>query len=191
MIRRRKKVLLEKYLINHCAPTLASIKTANLFCCTVKSETELKNQLKELNIQFYKKGLFLMVLRRRGNKALIYVYRRSYLQMDLQKDGVAQLLSEYGYQNTNVGYALNRLKLRLKENESFPHEIGLFLGYPLGDVIGFIRNEGKNCKCTGCWKVYCNECEAMKQFAQFQKCKEIYTQLWNNGKTVWQLTVAA
>ena len=111
--------------------------------------------------------------------------------MDLQKDGVAQFLSEYGYQNTNLGYALNRLKLRLKENESFPHEIGIFLGYPLGDVIGFILNEGKNCKCSGCWKVYCNEYETMKLFAQFQKCREIYTHLWNNGKTVWQLTVAA
>lgn len=183
--------MLEEYLINHCAPTLASIKTANLFCCTVTSETEFKNQLKSLNIQFYKKGLFLMVLRRRENKALIYVCRRSHLQTDLQKDGVAQFLSEYGYQNINLGYALNRLKLRLKENESFPHEIGIFLGYPLGDVIGFIRNEGKNCKCTGCWKVYCNECETMKLFAQFQKCREIYTRLWNKGKTVWQLTVAA
>ena len=36
----------------------------------------------------------------------------------------------------------------------FPHEIGIFLGYPLADVAGFIRNKGRNCKCIGTWKVY-------------------------------------
>ena len=80
---------------------------------------------------------------------------------------------------------------RLGEGDSFPHEIGIFLGYPLGDVMGFIQNAGKNCKCSGCWKVYCDECEARRLFAQFQKCREIYARLWNQGRSVWQLTVAA
>ena len=70
-------------------------------------------------------------------------------------------------------------------------EIGLFLGYPLGDVAGFIRNRGKNCKCSGCWKVYCNELEAQKRFAQIQKCRQVYTRLWTQGRSLWQLTVAA
>ena len=183
--------MLEKYLIEHCAPTLASLKTASLFCIAVKTEEELESQLKAWNGQLQEKGLFLLVLRRNGEKALIYVCRSSHLQEDLQKPGVAGFLAEYGYQNTDVRYALERLLKRLGEGDSFPHEIGIFLGYPLGDVMGFIQNAGKNCKCSGCWKVYCDECEARRLFAQFQKCREIYARLWNQGRSVWQLTVAA
>ena len=69
------------------------------------------------------------------------------------------------------GSCLERLKSRLMHTDEFPHEIGIFLGYPLDDVKGFIDNAGQNSKCTGCWKVYCNECEAIKTFAKF-KTKE-------------------
>jgi hypothetical protein len=101
-------------------------------------------------------------------------------------------LTDYGYENTDVDYAINRLKSRLSVSKEFPHEIGIFLDYPLGDVIGFIENAGSNSKCTGCWKVYCNECEAVKTFSKFNKCKEVYTRLWSEGKrNILQLTVVA
>ena len=40
------------------------------------------------------------------------------------------------------------------EAADFPHEIGVFLGYPLEDVVGFIRHRGKCFTCCGCWKSY-------------------------------------
>ena len=58
--------MLEKYLIEHCAPTLSSLKTASLFCIAVKTEEELESQLKAWNGQLQEKGLFLLVLRRNG-----------------------------------------------------------------------------------------------------------------------------
>ncbi|GLB32285.1 hypothetical protein LAD12857_42080 [Lacrimispora amygdalina] len=184
-------MLLERHLIEYCSPTLASLKTANLFNHSFTSKEELNRQLEYLNLQLGEKGISLIELYRRGNKALIYVYRKSHLMKDLNRPGVSRFLKNYGYETMDVDLALARLKIRLKEEEGFPHEIGLFLGYPLGDVIGFIRNSGKNCKCLGCWKVYCNECEAVKTFARYQKCRTIYSRLWRNGRTVWQLTVAA
>jgi hypothetical protein len=36
----------------------------------------------------------------------------------------------------------------------FPHEIGIFLGYPPEDVAAFIENDGKNYACRTHWKVY-------------------------------------
>ena len=96
-----------------------------------------------------------------------------------------------GYENTDIAYALNLLKTRVAEcKEGFPHEIGVFLDYPLGDVIGFIENKGHNYKCKGCWKVYCNECEAQKTFQRYQKCRNVYLRLWKQGRSVLQLTVA-
>lgn len=184
-------MLLERHLIEHCSPTLASLKTANLFNHSFSSEEELEKQLSDLNGQLGKKGITLLLLYRRRNKALIYVFRKNRLQADLNRPGVGRFLKKYGYEHMEVDYALDVLKKRLEEEESFPHEIGIFLGYPLGDVIGFIRNEGKNCKCLGCWKVYCNECEAVKTFARYQRCRAVYSRLWQSGRSVWQLTVAA
>ena len=85
---------------------------------------------------------------------------------------------------------LDSLGQRLAMGEEFPHEIGLFLSYPLEDVEGFIENGGKNSKCTGCWKVYCNEKEAERRFSQFDKCARVYRQLWAQGRPLEKLTVA-
>ena len=82
------------------------------------------------------------------------------------------------------------LRKRFAEETGFPHEIGLFLGYPLGDVKGYIEYAGRNSKCSGCWKVYCNECEAMKAFAKFDKCKQVYKKIFQEGRGLSKLTVS-
>lgn len=181
--------LLEKYLIEHCSPTLASIKTASLFSIRLVS-INLQEQLSAWNHRLGDKGITLLVLRQTEENALIYVCRMARLQADLRKPGVAEFLAAYGYCHMQAGYALERLKERLKALQDFPHEIGIFLGYPLGDVEGFIQNAGRNSKCTGCWKVYVNECETIKVFARYKKCRDIYTRLWLQGKSVRQLAVA-
>lgn len=183
--------MLERSVIEHCSPTLASIKTGNLFTYKYESEEELWRSVEGFNETVKEKGVSLTVLRKSESKALIYVCRYSSLARDLKKPGVANFMKRYGYESLDPEYALERLRGRLQKREEFPHEIGLFLGYPLGDVIGFIKNAGQNCKCVGCWKVYCNECEAVKAFARFKKCTNIYVRLWNQGRSVKQLTVAA
>ena len=183
--------MLEKSVIEHCSPTLASIKTGNLFTYKYESEEELWESVEGFNECVREKGVSLTVLRRSEKKALIYVCRLSSLERDLKKPGVANFIKKYGYESTDPAYALERLSGRLAQREDFTHEIGLFLGYPLGDVIGFIKISVLNCKFVVCWIVYCNECEAIKAFARFKKCTSVYVRLWNQGRSVRQLTVAA
>ena len=80
---------------------------------------------------------------------------------------------------------------RLRDYACFPHEIGIFLGYPLDDVVGFIENRGQNCKCCGLWKVYCNESETRKLFDKLEKCTRIYLRVFSEGRTIRQMTVCA
>ena len=181
--------MLEKYLIEHCSPTLASVKTANLFTWSFLTEEDLHQQISYWDEQMGEKGISLLVLRVQGQKALVYVCRKKRLQQNLDSPEVACFLAHYGYENTNADYALQRLAERLAQDEGFPHEIGVFLDYPLGDVIGFIQNAGQNYKCSGCWKVYCNECETRKVFAKYRKCREVYRRLWSQGRGIMQLTV--
>lgn len=186
-----EKKMLEKYLIEHCSPTLASIKTANLFSISNVKFSDLKRHIHDWNIKLNDKGIVLISLKQAEDRALVYVCRKKQLQEYLNEPNVASFMKKYGYESIDADYAIAELKKRLAKRKDFPHEIGIFLGYPLGDVIGFIENAGKNSKCAGCWKVYCNECQAIKRFAQFEKCRNIYRQLWQNGKNVLQLTVAA
>ena len=185
------RYLIEKCLVEHCSATLASMKSANLFNMTFVDDTDIEEQIEFWNQCMKEKGIRLYILRRQENRVLVYVYRKKQLEVSLNRPGVAKFLKKYGYGSTDVEYALDRLKSRIGENNEFPHEIGIFLDYPLGDVIGFIKNAGQNCKCVGCWKVYCNECEAIKAFARFKKCTSVYVRLWNQGRSVRQLTVAA
>ena len=146
---------MEQYLINHCAPTLASLKTANLFNYSFASEAELHAQLLRLNDMLAIKGVSLTVIRKTTSSALIYVYRKKNLARDLTSKSAACILKKLGYDDLSPESAIAHLAKRINRTGEFPHEIGLFLGYPPGDVMGYIQNNGRNCKCSGCWKVYC------------------------------------
>ena len=63
----------------------------------------------------------------------------------------------FGYQTLRLIDIFEKLCARyqkyMKDHLSFPHELGLLLGYPVEDVLGFIRNEGRNYLYCGYWKV--------------------------------------
>lgn len=181
---------MDEYLIEFCAPTLASIKVGSLFSYAYTSEEDLHRQIRELNQQFGEKGVAVCLLRVRGGRALTYVYRTSQLRKTLERPEIQQFLRACGYQDLDMNAAIQRMKGCVCGSAVFPHEIGIFLGYPLEDVTGFIANGGKECKCAGCWKVYGDEQQAMKKFKQLKKCRDVYRRLWKQGRSVHQLTVA-
>ena len=185
------QIMFEEYLITHCSPTLASLKPASLFLYRFSSGEELYESVAVWDAQFQKKGIRITILREDAETALIYVYRPDAMVRELSKTEIISFLVSTGYQTGTIDQMLEQLRTRLHGSEEFPHEIGVFLGYPLNDVLGFIKNHGSNCKGMGDWKVYGDLGEAQKTFAKFKKCREIYANLWHQGRTIWQLTVAA
>jgi len=182
--------MLEKYLIAHCAPTLAGIKTGNLFRYRYHSEDELKMEIEETNKKLINKGICLEILKTGYSDALILAYRPVRLSADFSKPGAEKFLKGVGYTGTDTQYAILKLKEQFSKRSDFPHEIGLFLGYPLEDVIGFIENGGQNSRCAGCWKVYCDEQEAEKRFRRYQKCRDVYCRMFAQGCSISKLAVA-
>ena len=179
----------EDYLIRNCAPTLAGIKTGSMFSCPCDSREDLWAFVRQINHRLSPKGLRLLPLRLRGKNALLYLYRPASLQRDLSHRAAIDLLQQCGYRFTRCDDCLEQLVKRLREPGEFPHEIGLFLGYPAEDVRGFMEQGPQHCKASGCWKVYRKEEAAMKTFAQYRKCTRIYRDLWAGGKAMEQLTV--
>ncbi len=180
---------LDRKLIEHCSPTLAGIKTANLFTVKFDCEKRLHTAVNNMNLCLESKGISVKILRQKEATALIYVYRARMLKVDF-KDKVAEdILKRYGYENLTVEESINRLSDRLGTFGDFPHEIGLFLGYPPPDVEGFICNKGKNCNLCGYWKVYGDTDKALTEFAKYDKCKMIYKKLWSEGRDILRLAV--
>lgn len=177
-------------IIRHCSPTLAGIKLANLFTYVYQTDALLLLELEKWNQLLNNKGIYFLVLAKKDHRALIYVYRRKHLQAMLYKKPIADFLAEYGYLTSNVDHCIRFLAYRILNEQEFPHEIGVFLGYPLNDIKGFIANKGSDYKCVGFWKVYGNETDALKTFAKFRKCKDIYSKRHQQGFDITRLTVA-
>lgn len=180
----------EEMIVRHCSPTLAGLKTGNMFSCCFKSVDELRFEIRALNRKLASKGLRVLPLRISEDTALIYVYRPSKLKSDLQCADAVSILSESGYSFQSAERCVVQLISKLKNNAAFPHEVGLFLGYPPEDVMGFIKNNAKCSKCVGCWKVYGDEEKAKKLFAQYKKCTEHYIRKHKNGHAIECLAVA-
>ncbi len=180
----------EELVIRHCAPTLAGLKTGSLFSCRYETEERLRRDVREMNRLLVPKGLRVLSLRYREGLALIYLYRPARLGRDLTVPLAARLLEERGYPRGSADLCVIKLLHRLRESREFPHEIGLFLGYPPVDVAGFIRWGARGCKCVGDWKVYGDEEQARRLFDQYRRCTRAYQALWRRGKTVAELAVA-
>lgn len=180
----------EELLVMHCSPTLAGIKTGSLFSCSFVSNEEIMESVRTLNRRLASKGLRVLPVRIAKGKALIYVYRPKKLMQDFTKKPVREILEELGYVCDNPGQCVIKLMNKLHNEPEFPHEIGLFLGYPAEDVRGFIDNKAACSKCLGCWKVYGDPHKAKKVFSKYRKCTRVYCEQWRKGKTIERLTVA-
>lgn len=180
----------EELLIIHCSPTLAGLKTGSLFTVECGERTEFVDELCRLNRLLGPKGIRVLPVKKIRERVLIYVYRPSKLEEDFADEQVRAMLRKMGYPCEKPGQCVVCLAKKLRENQMFPHEVGLFLGYPSEDVQGFIENKADNCKCVGCWKVYGNVEQAQKKFQMYRKCADLYHTLWLKGFTIERLTVA-
>ena len=180
----------EEMIVKHCAPTLAGLKTGNMFVADFEDAFVLRESLRHWNCQLWRKGLRFVSLYHRDGRALIYMFRPSRLSQDLQDQMAREVLQNCGYKDHSSPKCLLRLMERFGEKGEFPHEVGLFLGYPPIDVKGFIENKARNAKCVGFWKVYGDEKVARKQFELYRKCTRIYCEQWSRGKNIERLAVA-
>jgi len=179
----------EDYLVRNCAPTLAGLKTASLFTCPYEDKEQLYTSLRRLNRRLSSKGLRLLSLRFSERKALIYLYRPEMLSRDLSQDTAHCLLRCLGYDPDCCEKCIARLRNKLRTNPDFPHEIGLFLGYPADDVRGFLELGPDCAKCSGCWKVYGDVDTARKTFEKYKKCTRVYCNRWMQTHDIDRLTV--
>ena len=180
-------------LVRQCAPTLAGMKPGSLFCFHHSPPEVLRRKVCQWNERLAPLGLTVQILLERpgAGSAIIYVYRRNHLEQLLSGGAHQEFLRNVGYTGTDLDSLLPQLARRLERQPEFPHEIGLFLGYPLRDVIGFIENRGRNFTCCGFWKSYGDPAEMQVCFACYRRCIQTYVAMFEQGIPIERLAVPA
>lgn len=176
---------LEVKIARQCAPVLAGVKSSNML---VLENKHLRDVVKTLEGT----GLSWRCLYAGEEKNIWLIYRGDALEKELFTDEVMTFLGEYGYKEKSLTEMLVRLGKRFRQYRNtkeipFPHEMGAFLGYPIADVKGFIKFEGKNYLYSGYWKVYENVEERKHLFETYEQVQQVFVQEAARGKNLWQI----
>lgn len=208
----------ERKIVRHCSPALAGVKPANLFTFRVEGDPAcpclayrrgqatltpdaFERGLAACRAKLDPFGIRLALLAERCTGQLVYAFRPALLAATLTRPAERRFLEARGYDATNLAGCITRLTERIASPTckaiacpqgracEFPHEIGLFLGYPLDDVVGFIENRGRNYLACGCWKVYTRPSAAKRRFACYRACTLRCEQAFDQGSSLEQLLV--
>lgn len=170
----------------HCAPTIRGSKAANIVTLKRDEFYDMESLFEGTKIcyRFLKSGM---------NRVILYLYREKELEKYLFSKEVEMFLKAYGYCGKNIEEMLDTLSERIRifgngETE-FPHEIGVFLEYPVKDVKGFLENNGKNYVHSGYWKVYHNVQKTKKLFERYDEEKELAVREIMLGKSIREIAV--
>ena len=167
-------ILLQNQLAIHSSPAICGIKASNLI--NMKCDDNIISEIEELNNKYPR--LCFYILKKNNDNALVLVYRKNILEKKLFEDDNKSFLDSIGYNTNSVDDMLKSLKERMN-NDSFPHEIGVFLGYDLSDIKSYI--DGKECLYTGYWKVYSNVNEKKALFNKYTRCKDVVIKMIDKG----------
>ena len=168
----------ELQLALQCAPLITGLKISNLLTIPPDGFTQVEKIIEGSFITMYP-------LLETEEKIVILLYRKERLEKYLRMPQVQKLLTEEGYGTCQLEEVLPvfcaRYENYAETKKEFPHELGLLLGYPPEDVEGFIRHQGKNCLCTGYWKVYADKEGKQRLFEKYEYARENLIQLLHYG----------
>jgi hypothetical protein len=161
---------INRLIINHCGPVLMGYKPAAMFMLRSQDAYGSLSGLLPDRLE-------VMVLRKSEGGLLVLVFEKTKLEKTLleaiiSNETIRAVLAGKGYPlDASIFGFLKRLQEQFT-NEQFPHEVGIFLGYPADDVLGFVEHNGQNYKLCGYWKVYGDVERAKACFRQYDECKE-------------------
>ena len=157
---------LEVKIANQCAPVLAGVKPSNMLVLENKHIRDVVRVLEGT-------GLSWRCLYAGEEKNIWLLYRKEAMEETVLGKEQMLFLREWGYEEDTLERMLMKFSQRFRQyrkdkNLPFPHEMGVFLGYPMADVKGFIKYEGKNYLYCGYWKVYENVEERKELFRTYE-----------------------
>lgn len=187
IVRMMDKEELNTQLALQCAPLLAGLKISNLLIIC-------KANTSDVFALFANTQISCTIVCETAEKVTFLLYDRKLLQAYLAKREVAKLFLDAGYQSMDLDEIFREFYVRytayMHTGMAFPHEMGALLGYPIDDITGFIKNNGKKFLHVGYWKVYGNLDETLQLFEQFNQATERIMKEVSRGRSVQSILAA-
>ena len=143
-------------------------------------------ELARISMKLHNTNISLIILCTCKKRHLVMVYRAKELEEHLRSKEVSDYLREFGYRRDDFISNLIRLHQRMNgfynKMKKFPHEVGVFLGYPICDIKGFLENKGERYLHSGYWKIYGNLEETRKKFLSYDEAREIAIDEFLSGR---------
>lgn len=172
----------ELQLILHCAPVLKGIKAANTLTLLCSDLEKVQCMLKDTEIR-------MSILYQNSVKAVVLFYRNDRMRVVMNQVTYCSYLLQLGYRPLDLEQCFYRLREKMysyhRIGRVFPHELGVFLEYPLYDIQEFMKQGGKNFKLSGYWKVYGKEEVAKNTFKRYDAARdELLKTYQHTGKLI-------
>ena len=187
----KRKEGIEDYIAEHIclnAPVITGLKPSAIITVT-KAEKQILEEL-------FSGTEICVISLHSGKKESILLYQREKLEELLSRKTVQSFLQSLavGYESFSLEEVFRHFTVRFaqyKEKQAdFPHEVGVFLGYPLRDVKIYMKNPLAKAKLTGYWKVF-NEVEsALSCFQAYDMCIQSFTLMLKSGLSCRDLVMA-
>jgi len=143
-------------------------------------------ELARISMKLHNTNISLIILCTCKKRHLVMVYRAKELEEHLRSKEVSDYLREFGYRRDDFISNLIRLHQRMNgfynKMKEFPHEVGVFLGYPICDIKGFLENKGERYLHSGYWKIYGNLEETRKKFLSYDEARKIAIDEFLSGR---------
>jgi len=158
---------LARWLVLELAPTILGNKPATVLSITDSRNRPLLTLWRQYAPELFNSSIVrCLVLKETDKRLAVLFYRPDMLEKCINEPSNQQFLEQHGYPVAGgIEACLTYLKDRFAH--TCPHDMGVLLGIPLKDVLGFMGLSDQPLCCRGCWHVYGNpECSlaVMKRF---------------------------
>jgi hypothetical protein len=116
----------------------------------------------------------------------VLFYDEAGLRKALKERDNADFLGEFGYSpHLSIEDCLDMLTEKYN-CQDFPHEIGIFLGYPLKDIKGFIYKQSAPLAKATRWKVFGDPVSSLRLMRLHEKAEKAFRYMIEWGKDPMQ-----
>lgn len=170
----------------YISPTIAGYKPSTILTLRELTFGNSKRELHKLwnlykSILFEEYKIEFLEIQKTGDSVVILFYNEKTLMYTFFDKANLVFLQNFGYRsNMTINESLEHLKERFKNG--CPHEIGIFLGFPIEDVKVFIEDPSRECLLCGYWRVYTNLEKAKIKFFKYDMVRKYVLTSFIKGK---------
>jgi len=165
------------FLVESLAPLVWGIKPSVLLNVSLENELEWK-EFERLFTQ--QKALQIKKIRKLNGRLQVIFYQREILDSVLRQKPIQDFLRTLSYpKQYSLKAYLSLLKHRITSLE-FPHEVGVFLGYPLKDVLSFMGLLPLPYRKTQGWRIYGDESPSNEVYEKYRQARSMMRKLTMN-----------